>query len=43
MKKEPYLPPELRVKPLSLNHGVLILSAETSTIEDYHYEDLDTE
>ena len=43
MKKELYLPPEMRVEPLALNSGVLILSTESSTFEDYYYEDLDTE
>lgn len=43
MKKEPYSPPEVRAMVLSLNTGVLILSTESSTIEDYYYEDLDTE
>ena len=43
MKKEHYLPPELRVRDLLLNRGVLILSTESSTIEDYYYEELDDE
>jgi hypothetical protein len=43
MKKELYLPPELRVIELLLNRSVLILSTESSTIEDYYYEELDDE
>lgn len=43
MKKEPYFPPEVRAMELSLNTGVLILSTDSSTIEDYYYEEFDTE
>lgn len=43
MKKEHYLPPELQVSELLLNRGILILSTESSTIEDYYYEELDDE
>ena len=43
MKKELYLPPELRVIELLLNRSVLILSTESSTIEDYYSEELDDE
>ena len=43
MKKELYLPPELQVIELLLNRSVLILSTESSTIEDYYYEELDDE
>ena len=43
MKKELYLPPELRVIELLLNRSVLILSTESSKIEDYYYEELDDE
>ena len=42
MKKEPYLPPELRVKELLLCNGILTASAG-GTLEDYTYEDLGTE
>ena len=43
MKKELYLPPELREIEIMLNRSVLILSTESSTIEDYYYEELDDE
>jgi len=43
MKEELYLPPELQVSELLLKCGVLILSTESSTIEDYYYEELDDE
>ncbi len=42
MKKEPYLPPELRVKELLLCNGILTVSG-TGTLEDYVYEDLGDE
>ena len=43
MKKELYLPPEMRERPLLCNDGFLVLSTEQSTFENYYYEDLDTE
>ena len=43
MKKEAYLPPEVRALEMTLDTGILILSGESSTIEDYYYEDLDNE
>ena len=42
MKKELYLPPELRVKDLLLCNGILAVSG-TGTLEDYQFEDLGTE
>ena len=45
MKKELYLPPEARATKMSMNTGILVLSTtvSSSTIEDYYYEELDTE
>lgn len=48
MKKDLYLPPETEVLALSLNVGILGSPADTQNIgpddlEDYYYEDLDTE
>ena len=41
MKKELYLPPETRVKELSPRAGILEISNNQATIEDYEFEDLD--
>ena len=43
MKKELYLPPELRVKELSLYNGILSVASGNGTLDDFQYEDLGTE
>ena len=43
MKKELYLPPELRVKELSLFNGILSVVSGSGTLDDFVYEDLGTE
>lgn len=46
MKKETYLPPELRVKTLSLCNGILEVSPVSQgagTLDNYVFEDLGTE